>query len=68
MCETYVDWLPLAHPPTGDLTHNPGMCPDWELNWSPFGSQASVQFTEQHQPGLKMLLNEVKTNGYYDFK
>ena len=20
-------------PPTGDLTCNPGMCPDWELNW-----------------------------------
>ena len=18
---------------TGDLAHNPGMCPDWELNW-----------------------------------
>ena len=20
-------------PPTGDLTRNPGMCPDWESNW-----------------------------------
>ena len=20
-------------PPNGDLAHNPGMCPDWELNW-----------------------------------
>ena len=20
-------------PPAGNLTHNPGMCPDWELNW-----------------------------------
>ena len=19
-------------PPTGDLAHNPGICPDWELN------------------------------------
>ena len=19
--------------PTVDLVHNPGMCPDWELNW-----------------------------------
>ena len=19
-------------PPTGDLAHNPSMCPDWELN------------------------------------
>ena len=23
-------------PPTGDLAHNPGMCPDWELNWQRF--------------------------------
>ena len=22
-------------PPTGDLAHNPGMCPDWELNLQP---------------------------------
>ena len=20
-------------PRTGDLAHNPGMCPDWESNW-----------------------------------
>ena len=20
-------------PPTGDLAHSPGMCPDWESNW-----------------------------------
>ena len=25
--------------PTGDLACNPGMCPDWELNPRPFGSQ-----------------------------
>ena len=24
-------------PTTGDLAHNPGMCPDWELNQRPFG-------------------------------
>ena len=39
-------------PPTGDLTSNPGMCPDWESNWRPFGSQASIQSTEPYQPGL----------------
>ena len=39
-------------PPTGDLAYNPGMCPDWELNQGPFGSQANTQFTEPHQPGL----------------
>ena len=38
-------------PPTGDLDLNPGMCPDWELNWQPFGSQAGTQSTEAHQPG-----------------
>ena len=37
--------------PTGDLARNPGMCPDWESNWRPFGSQASIQSTEPHQPG-----------------
>ena len=26
------------------------MCPDWELNQQPFGSQAHAQSTELHQP------------------
>ena len=38
-------------PPTGDLAHNPDMCPDWESNWRPFGSQSSAQSTEPHQTG-----------------
>ena len=38
-------------PPTGNLAHNPGMCPDWESSWRPFGSQASAQSTEPLQPG-----------------
>ena len=38
-------------PPTEDLAHNPGTCPDWELNQRPFGSQARTQSTEPHQPG-----------------
>ena len=30
----------LLHAPhAGDLAHNPGMCPEWESNWRPFGSQ-----------------------------
>ena len=37
-------------PPTGDLAHNPGMCPDQKSNWQPFGSQASTQSTEPSQP------------------
>ena len=38
-------------PPTGDLACNPGMCPHWELNQPPFGSQASAQSAKPHQPG-----------------
>ena len=29
----------------------PGMCPNWESNQRPFGSQAGTQPTEPHQPG-----------------
>ena len=32
MRERYIDWLPCVLP-TRDLAHNPGMFPDWELNW-----------------------------------
>ena len=38
--------------PTRDLAHNPGMCPDWELNWQPFGWQACTQSTEPHHQGI----------------
>ena len=43
-------------PPTGDLALNPGMCPDWESNWRPFGSQAGAQSTEPHKPGPYFLI------------
>ena len=46
--------LPLMRPPTGDLAHNPGIFPDWESNWQPFGSQVGTQSTEPHQPGLSI--------------
>ena len=36
---------------TWDQTCNPDMCPDWESNWQPFGSQAGAAYTEPHQPG-----------------
>ena len=38
-------------PPIRELTHNPGMCPDWESNQGPCGSEASAQSTEPWQPG-----------------
>ena len=40
-------------PSNGDLAHIPGMCPDGESNQRPFGSQASTQSTEPHQPELE---------------
>ena len=43
-------------PPTGNPAHNPGMCPDWESNQQPFGSQTNAQSTEPHQPGLELLI------------
>ena len=45
-------------PPTGDLAHNPGTCPDWESNQQPSASQAGAQSTEPHQPGLQFHFRE----------
>ena len=36
-------------PTTGDLTGNPGMYPDLELNQQPFSLQDDVQPAEPHQ-------------------
>ena len=41
--------------PTGDLSLNPDMCPDWELNRRP-GSQAGTQSTEPYQLGQDVLI------------
>ena len=41
--------------PTGDLAHNPRMCPDWESNQWPFSSQAGTQSTEPYPPELASL-------------
>ena len=46
-------------PHTGDPALNPGMCPDWESNLWPFGSQAGTQSTEPHQAG-QIFLNRHK--------
>ena len=46
-----VSCIPL----NGDQAHSPGMCPDWESNQVPFGSQAGAQSTEPHQPGAHVL-------------
>ena len=39
-------------PSTGDQVCKSGMCPDWQLNLWPSGSQASAQSTDPHQPRL----------------
>ena len=39
MRERNIDQLPLIGSPTGDRTHNLGMCPDRELNLQHFGLQ-----------------------------
>ena len=41
----------LSHAPYWGPGSKPGMSPDWESNWQPFGSQAGTQSTEPHQPG-----------------
>ena len=38
-------------PPVWDLARNPGLCPAWEWNWRPLGSQAVAQSSEPRQPG-----------------
>ena len=35
----------------GDLTCNPDICPDWNSNQQPLGSQAGAHSTKPHQPG-----------------
>ena len=42
----------LSGAPTGDLAYNPGMCPDWESNQSPFDLQASTQAQSHTSQGF----------------
>ena len=37
--------------PTGDLAHNPGMCPEQESNQRTSGLQVNTQPTKPHQSG-----------------
>ena len=52
-------------PPAGDLAHNPGMYPDWELNQWSFGLQAGAQSTEPHQPGQQFKTCELFISGIF---
>ena len=53
-------------PPTGEVAGNPGLCPDWESNWRPCGSQAGIQSTEPHQPGLFSISNYFRLQMQHD--
>ena len=43
-------------PPTEDLAHNSGMCPDWELNWLPSGSQPTLNPLSYTSQGNNLFL------------
>ena len=52
LCGRHTSIRCLSHTPNwGVLAYNPGLCPDWELNQRPFGSQAGIQSTEPYHPG-----------------
>ena len=52
--------------PTRNLAHNPGMCPHWESNQRPFGSQASTQSTGPNQPGqINLIIAPIIYSGVY---
>ena len=46
-------------PPTGDLAHNPGMCPYWELKQWPFGLQVALNPLSHTSQGYLLVF---KTN------
>ena len=53
--ETSISCLLYSRPPTtGDLACSPGMCPDWELNWWPLGSQVGAQATNHTSQGKRL--------------
>ena len=43
---------------TEDLAHNPGMCPDREWNWQPFGSQPALNPLSYTSQGSRLVFNE----------
>ena len=42
-------------PTTGSLARNPGMCPDWESNWRPFGSQPMLNPQSHPSQGMESM-------------
>ena len=44
--------------PTVDLACNPGMCPDWESNHRPFGSQPMLNPLSYTSQGIKFFIQK----------
>ena len=65
--EKYQCVVASRMPPTGDLACNPGMCPGWEENWWPFGSQCSIHWATPAR--AKTVINMesilIKTNLFF---
>ena len=52
--ERNVDQLVASPtPPTGDLAHNLGMCPDWELNHDPLVCRLALNSLSYTSQGLQ---------------
>ena len=47
----------------GDLTCNPGMCPDWELNRRHFGSQSALNPLSYTSQGVLISFQHITTSG-----
>ena len=51
--------------PTGNLAHKPGMCPDWESNWQPFGSLPTLNPLSSTSQGFCLLFEMQLTLYFY---
>ena len=51
--------------PTGDLACNLGMCPDWGLNWRPFGLQPALNPLSYTSQGYIFVIKKGTSNFYF---
>ena len=54
-------------PPSGDLAHNPGMCPKWGSNERPFGPQVCTQSRATPARAVLAVLSTGVTSAKYVF-
>ena len=52
-------------PPTGDLVHNPGMCPDWKLNWPLVHRPALNPLSHTSQGSFQELFKFLNNLGHF---